>query len=142
MFSSNQLLEISGDLDHENDLRDAIEFVLKKSGWYECFTRREEPVSCAFQITETGAFCIGTGSFRGEKEKDWTDFQFDFDVDIIAKIVEQHLRKQDTPNEFFGGDGSSSKGFLISQIDYQTESVNNFSRGIIIIHPYRCYYAK
>lgn len=29
MFSSNQILEISGDLGHENDLYNALEFALK-----------------------------------------------------------------------------------------------------------------
>lgn len=142
MFSSNQTLEISGDLYHENDLRNAIEYTLKKSGWYECFMRENDRVKCAYQTTEYGGFCLGRGSFRGKEEECWTDFQFDFDIDIIAKIVEQHLKKQDIPNEFYGGDGSTSKGFLIKQIDYQADGVKNHHEGIIIIYPYCCYYAK
>lgn len=41
MFASNQIFEISGDLSHTDDLKDAIEFALKKSGWHKCFTRKE-----------------------------------------------------------------------------------------------------
>ena len=136
MFASNQIFEISGDLDHTDDLKEAIEFALKKSGWHKCFTRQEKPTACVFQVTENGDFCIGWG----DAKNGWTAFQFDYDIDIISKIAEQHLRKQSVQG--FNGDGSNSHGFLMKAIDYNTEGVNDDYRGIVIITSYNCYYAK
>ena len=138
MFSSNQVLKISGDLNHDKDLRDAIEFALKKSDWHKCFTRNEKPTKCVFQISDNGDFCIGWGN----AEYGWSEFQFDYDIDIISKIAEQHLRKQSVSG--FGGGGTNSHGFLMECIDYDTNGINEngIYKGIIIIKSYNCYYAK
>ena len=56
MFSSNQVLEISGSLDQ---LETAIDFAMAYSGQKECFTRRDRPAKCVYQITEDGRYCIG-----------------------------------------------------------------------------------
>lgn len=136
MFSSNQILEISGDLNHTDELKEAIEFALKKSDWHRCFTRKEKPAECVFQITDKGDFCIGWG----DAKNGWNAFQFDYDIDIISKIAEQHLRKQSVCG--FGGDGTDSHGFLMKAIGYDTDEVRDNYRGIIIITSYNCYYAK
>ena len=136
MFSSNQILEISGDLNHTDELKEAIEFALKKSGWHRCFTRKEKPTGCVFQITDNGDFCIGWG----DAQKGWNAFQFDYNIEIISKIAEQYLRKQSVCG--FGGDGTNSHGFLMKSIDCNTECVRDEYRGIVIITSYNCYYAK
>lgn len=136
MFSSNQVLEISGDLRHDGDLRDALEFALKKSGWHECFTRKEEPTIPSFQITKYGDFCIGWG----DKKEGWTKFQFDYDLDMITGFIEQTLKKQQC-NEF-GGDGTNSHGFLMKAVEYNAAGVKNPFYGIVIFSSYNCYYAK
>lgn len=134
MFSSNQVFEISGCIDHKNDLKNALEFAIKASGWYEPFTRSEKPAKCTFQITENGTYCLGWHAKEG-----WSEFQFDFDIEIIAQIITQHLKKQHIIDE--GGDGSYHKGFLIKQIDWKS-NVKNHDYGIIAIEPFTCYYAK
>ena len=48
MFSSNQVLEVSGDLGHRNDLYNALEFALRVSGEIDCFTRAENPSKCVY----------------------------------------------------------------------------------------------
>lgn len=140
MFSSNQLLAVSGDLSHSGDLRNALEFALKKDGAYESFTRSDRPSKCVFQITENGDYCIGWGCHDEKPSEGWTEFQFDFDIDIIAAIIEKHLQKQKVRE--YGGDGSSSLGFLMENIDYKKESVKKRFYGIVVFSPYTCYYAK
>ena len=136
MFSSNQIFEVSGDIRHENDLRDALEYALKKSGWYECFTKKVKPTKCTFQVSENGGYGIGWCS-DGDG---WTEYQFDFDVDIISKIIEQHLEKQNVDR--FGGDGTNSKGFVIKHMKRSEDGFASPQYGIIVIYPYNCYYAK
>ena len=50
MFSSNQILEVSGDLSHSNDLYIALEFALKFSGNIDSFIRTDNPSKCIYQI--------------------------------------------------------------------------------------------
>ena len=140
MFSSNQVLEISGDLRHRDDLKDALGFALRKDGTYDNFTRPEEPTKCVFQITEGGDYCIGWACHDKAPREGWTEFQFDFDMEIIAKIISNHLQKQKVQG--FGGDGTDSSGFLMKNIDYNTPGVKNPFCGIVIFSAFNCYYAK
>jgi hypothetical protein len=144
MFSSNQILEISGCLSHKDELKHTLEFAIKASGWYEPMTRTEKPCPCTYQITEDGKYCIGWGEKEG-----WNKFPFDFDVDIIAKIVGQHLEKQELrydENCLDGWDGSYSKGFLMKVIDNSfsdsVDGIKNSFYGIVSFKPYTCFYAK
>lgn len=138
MFSSNQVLEISGDLSHKGALKNALEFALKASENYGYFLGYK-PCKCAFQITERGDYCIGWVDHKDVK-KGWTKFQFDFDIEIIAAIIEQHLSKQKTQE--YGGDGADSRGFLMQNINHRTMGVENPSHGIVIFSAFNCYYAK
>lgn len=140
MFSSNQILKISGDLGHENDLRDALDFALKKSDHYEHFTRKEKPSRCVFQITPAGDFCIGWACSDGDLPECWAEFQFDFDVDIISAIVKKHLLKQEVTG--YGGDGTNTHGFLMQVINSALSGVENPFYGIVKISSCNCYYAK
>lgn len=144
MFSSNQILEFSGCLSHKDELKHALEFAIKASGWYEPMTRVEKPCPCTYQITGDGKYCIGWGEKEG-----WNKFPFDFDVDIIAKIVVQHLEKQEMrydKNCLDGWDGSYSKGFLMKVIDNSfsdsVDGIKNTFYGIVSFEPHTCFYAK
>ena len=84
MFSSNQILEVSGDLSHSNDLYIALEFALKFSGNIDSFIRTDNPSKCIYQITEDGRYCIGW-AYEGIKDG-WTEFQFDFTPSHIGRV--------------------------------------------------------
>ena len=142
MFASNQILEISGCIEHEGDLADALEFVLKKDNHMECFTRKEKPSKCVWQITEDGRYCLGW-AFEGIKEG-WNEYPFDFDVKIIAQIIEQFLNKQEIKYDMWAG--SYRKGFLMKNIDetmaIEDDGIKNPFYGIVQFLPYTCFYSK
>lgn len=142
MFSSNQVLEISGSL---NQLEAAIDFAMMYSGKKECFTRKARPAKCVYQITDDGRYCIGW-SFEGTEEG-WTEYPFDYDAKIISDIVRQYIGKAKKPiNEFDGYDGSSHIGFLLQEGGGKTyeerDAVKNHFYCIVSIRPFWCFYAK
>lgn len=140
MFSSNQVLQVSGCLSHKNELKHALEFAVRASGWAEPMTRAKEPCKCVYQITRDGKYCVGWG---GERDG-WSEFQFDFDIDIIAQIIIKHLSKQEIIYE--DGDGTYSAGFLMTSIPHSfAEEWNCIKKpfyGIVAFEPYTCYYSK
>lgn len=140
MFSSNQTLQVSGCLRHKGELRHALEFAMNASGWKDAMTRAEKPCKCVFQISKDGKYCIGWGGER----KGWTEFPFDFDLDIISQIIIQHLSKQKIVYE--GGDGTYDAGFLMKNIansfSEEENGIRNPFYGIVSFEPYTCYYSK
>ena len=141
MFSSNQIMQISGSLSHKNELKHALQFAIEASGWLEPMTRSKNPCKCTYQITPDGNYCIGWG---GVDNGDWSEFPFDFDIDIMAQIVAKHLSKQEIVYD--GGDGSYSAGFLmksLKNLPYEERNrIKNASYGIVVFEPYTCYYSK
>lgn len=142
MFASNQILEISGCFDDRDALKNALEFALKASGKLNVFTRTQEPAICVFQVTKDGKYCIGS-TF---KEIDgWIEYPFDFDIDIITAIAEQHLKKVET-SPLYEGDGSYRKGFLLKVIPEtfasELNGIKNPYYGILSIEAYDAYYSK
>lgn len=140
MFSSNQILEVSGNLGHANELYNALEFALKVSGNIESFTRTDNPSKCVYQITNDGRYCIG---WADEKVEDgWNEFQFDFDLDIISQIIFKHLSKQEIEEDSW--DGRHTKGFVMRAIPKSTGSACNGIRGpfygIVEFKPYTCFH--
>ena len=140
MFSSNQTLKISGDF---SQLKNALQFALEYSGNRNfCFQRTGD------------SYCIGwmTKNSKGEHEpqKGWEKYQFDFDYDIVAKIVEQEIRKIvaeiKIEDPFSYADGGSSLGFVIENIpDLFSDEWHGIKKpfyGIISIKPFYNYYAK
>lgn len=133
MFSSNQKLEISGEYDQ---LKSALEFAIKLDG-----TDFDE---LCYQITEDGQFCIGW--FSGNVlALGWKRFQFDFDTDIVSKIIIQFLSKQKQKG-YAGFDGSTGKGFIMRAIpetfsDYENGIQNPFY-GIVSFKAFTCFYSK
>jgi hypothetical protein len=140
MFSSNQILELSGCLSHKDELKHALDFAIKASGWYEPMTRKEKPCPCSYQITKDGRYCIGWG----EEKDGWKEFPFEFDVDIIAQIIAKHLAKQRVDEGEW--DGSYGAGFLMKVIPdsfaSEEDGIKNPFRGIVSFEPYTVFYAK
>lgn len=144
MFSSNQILEVSGNLSHPNELESAIEFALKYSGKIKNMTREEIDRGCKllYQITDDGKYCIGWG-FENIP-KGWLEYPFRFEVDIVSKIIRQYL--EDFPVEEDVWDGSYSKGFIMKCIDecmsQEKNGIKNPFYGIVYFKPYTCFYSK
>ena len=86
MFSSNQILEVSGNLSDQNELEIALEFALKYSGYAKNMKQDEIDRGCKllYQITEDGKYCIGWG-FEKNPEG-WIEYPFRFDIDIECGI--------------------------------------------------------
>lgn len=141
MFSSNQILEISGSLTHDGDLYNALEFALKASDDLDCFTREENPADCVYQITEDGRYCIGWAYQK--MEKGWNKFPFDFDLNIISQIIAKHLEKQDAKKSVCGG---YRKGFLMKAVPGsladEHDGIESPFYGIVQFLPYTCFYSK
>ena len=133
MFSSNQKLEISGTY---NQLKSALEFALKLDGI--------DFDKLCYQITEDGKFCIGWLSGSG-LASGWKRFQFDFDTEIVSKIIIQFLSKQ-KQKSYTGFDGSTEKGFVMRVIpetfsDFENGIQNPFY-GIVSFKAFTCFYSK
>ena len=146
MFHSNQELKISGDFGHRNDFLESLKFALAKSGYMEYFTRNNKPCQCAFQVSANkDAYYIGALAYDTKSEEGWTPFQFDFDIEIIAKIAEQQVCKMEFPAGY-SGDGSSHKGFLIEEAErwaYDKDvGLKKAHHAVIKITPFTCYYSK
>ena len=135
MFSSNQEFKISGDF---SQLQSALEFAV---GYDE--TQEKDLV---FQIIEDGKYCIGWKLDDGPT-KGWQDFQFDYNSEIVAKIIIQFLQKQkrkDSPYEYF--DGSTDEGFLMKNIPEtfsdEYEGIKNPFYGIVSFETFTNFYSK
>ena len=95
MFSSNQVLTYSGTF---NELQLALEFALKASGNDKHMNEAERKRGCklVYQISKTGKYCIGW-AFE-TVTTGWKEYDFDFDVEIVSKIIAQYLKKQEPIN--------------------------------------------
>ena len=133
MFSSNQKLEISGDY---NQLKSALEFALKYDG--------TDLNKLCYQTTDDGKYCLGWFC-DGEPFDGWKKFQFDFDVEIVSKIIIQFLSKQ-KQEEIPVFDGGTNNGFIMEVIpkkfsDYENGIRNPFY-GIVSFKSFTCFYSK
>lgn len=135
MFSSNQVLEISGEF---YQLQAALDFAI---GYYE-----KEEKDLVFQITENGKYCIGWKP-NDYPIEGWENFQFDFDTEIVSKIIIQFLKKQkfkDNHYDYF--DGGTNEGFLLKAIPQTFSDEENGIKdpfyGIVSIEPFVNYYSK
>jgi hypothetical protein len=143
MFSSNQILQISGDM---SQLEMALQFALEYSGHIKNITVSERNRGCklVFQITESGKYCIGWG--LGEIPNNWSEYQFDFEVPIVAKIIEQHIKKLPVPDSGYDwADGSTSVGFIMKSVKEtlgDDMDIKNAFFGIVYFEPYCNFYSK
>lgn len=144
MFSSNHILTVTGCLKHSDDLYNALEFGLKSSDWLNGFMKKDRPTKCVYQIVNN-TYCIGWHNPNYKLEEGWNEFPFEFDLEIITKIISQFLEKQEFPNiEYW--DGSYEKGFVMNHIDDDFNSdeagIKEPFYGIVQFKPYTCFFAK
>lgn len=147
MYSSNQVLEISGDLECKGDFEEALEYCIKKSDWYDAFTRTEDPLKPAYQVLENGAYCIGILPEKGyNREGGWKEFGFNWDAGIVAAIIKQHLMSRRFSSEiYWAGDGTTVKGYKIKVMNNEpeyTSGIKDGDYGILMVEAFSCYYAK
>ena len=141
MFSSNQVVKISGQLDVEY-IKKALEFALEYSGENEALDNNRSEL--VYQKTKN-SFCIGWNLKGTDIADGWIRFDFDFDLDIIARLIIQFLGKQNFTPIFDDFDGAVARGFLMQDIrkSYNKKSdIKNKFYGIVEFKPYMCYYAK
>lgn len=131
MFSSNQILQISGRFEQ---LKKCLEFALNLS--------ERHTNDLTFQITQNGKFCIGWI----DKEP-WQKFQFGFNVDIVVDTIKKFLKeqpRQESPYDY--GDGSTNDGFLMKVIPETFadthEGIKEPFYGIVSFERYTNYYGK
>lgn len=139
MFSSNQVFEISGSM---NQLPIALQFALDYSDHARAMTPREIERGCklVYQIAKDGKYCIGW-AFKDIQEG-WQEYPFDFDVEIVARIIAQYLGKLETPNSGYEwADGGNAEGFLMKVISCDDNIKNSFY-GIVSFEKFNCFYAK
>lgn len=139
MFSSNQVFEISGSMDQ---LPIALQFALDYSDHARAMTPREIERGCklVYQIAKDGKYCIGW-AFKNIQEG-WQEYPFDFDVEIVARIIAQYLGKLETPNSGYEwADGGDAEGFLMKVISCDDNIKNSFY-GIVSFEKFNCFYAK
>ena len=144
MFSSNQILEVSGSLSGQGELESALEFALKYSGESKNMEKEEIDRGCKllYQITEDGKYCIGWG--YKDIPNGWHEYPFRFDIDIVSKIIRQHL--EDFPIVRDEWDGSYKKGFIMKCIDEsmgeEKAGIKSPFYGIVYFKPFTCFYSK
>lgn len=136
MFSSNQVLEVSGNIEHKGELQNALEFALRTSG-------HDKPTSkIVYQITADGRYCIGWAFL--DIPDGWHEYPFDFDISIMSQIIAKYLNKQSI--QYSGWDGSHDKGFLMKAIEESMDSEENGIKnpfyGIVEFSPFTCFYSK
>ena len=135
MFSSNQEFKISGDF---SQLQTALNFSID---YYE-----KQEKDLVFQTTKDGKYCIGWKP-KNDTIEEWQDFQFDYDSEIVSKIIIQFLQKQKyerSPYEYF--DGCTNKGFLMKNIpETFADEENGIKKpfyGIVSFEPFINFYSK
>jgi len=141
MFSSNQVLEISGSMEQ---LPIALQFALDYSDHARAMTPREKERGCklVYQIAKNGKYCVGWGFER--VPNGWQEYQFDFEVDIVSRIIAQYLYKMETPESGYEwADGGDAEGFLMKVIDSSDgNNIENSFYGIVSFEKFNCFYAK
>lgn len=102
MFSSNQIFDVSC---RPQDLERVIAFGVEcYNASANIFTRLDGRIKMAFAEPVPGVYAIGTGSMQpyqigpnkgwsAKIGRGWTDYPFDYDPEIIAKVIGQWLEK-------------------------------------------------
>ena len=145
MFSSNQILEISGNLVIPNELELALEFALKYSGYDKNMLQDEIDRGCklVYQITKDGRYCIGWG-FESIPTG-WNKYPFTFNIKQVSSIIKEHLESFQIKETSRSG-GTYTKGFVMQCINESLENekdgIKNPFYGIVCFKPYTCFYSN
>lgn len=149
MFSSNQILNISGD--NKDQIKDIIKFIMR----YE-FSNHPigtDPISHINGMKEVNNSLIfgwipeheNSKTFDESYAKKW-DTVFDnpilFNMDILVEIINNWLKQAKYPEHEFEYDGTTNKGFefFVDFHDFDYQSIPTFA--IFGVRPYYTYYAK
>lgn len=130
MFSSNQVLHISGTLEL-SDIKAALEFGLVKAARSNSY--------CFQYLPKVYTYCIGV-KYTDTSPEGWTDFQFDFDLDIVARIIKQQLEK--AADKFPNIDCEHELGYLMTTADDVICKIENPSFCILAFSPFVNEYSK
>lgn len=150
IFASNQKFSVSGMNTPEN-IAAVLDFGIRLSGHHDIFTRKENRILPAFLDTGSGMYVIGHGRKKdvwNEQPVKWQSFPFDYDPDILARVVSQWLNGQPRPfSEYEGADGLLETGFLcqsVSELNYDEREQlgSDWYNGILCFRPFANFYAK
>ena len=136
MFSSNQVLSVSGELDIKY-IKHCLSFALQLAGYdYDNSTS-----IFTWQITKDGRYCIGWAS--GSIPNGWNTYNFEFDIDKISEIILNHMKKTDS---YKANNCAACSGFVMDVIpETLAEQENGIIKpfyGLVSFVPYLCIYSK
>lgn len=139
MFTSNQLLSISGELS-EMRVYNALVFALNLSGNLESFL--EGNLRCVYQITDDNKYCIGWA--YSTLQKGWKEFDFKFNLKDITKSIINHLSDQEIDEDVW--DGLYKKGFCMEAVPEsmsdEFDKIKNPFYGLVSFKAFTCFYSK
>ena len=131
MFSSNQILKISGLLDiGGKSLNDALSYTLKVSG------RKIR----TFQIKDNKLY-IGFCKMEN-KNSPWITYPFDMNVDILTPIAIDFISSHPTTDDDVAYyDGHVDNGWLITGYnELKPFNIEEYGFSILSIEAFNCYY--
>ena len=136
MFSSNQVLSVSGELDIKY-IKHCLVFALQLAN-YDYHSPKS---TCTWQITDDGRYCIGWAS--GQIPKGWNAYDFEFDIDKISEIILKHMKSVDP---YRADNCAACSGFVMDIIpETLAEEYNGIVKpfyGLVSFRPYLCEYSK
>jgi len=143
MFSSNQIFKISGTF---SQLKMSLDFALAFSGDAKNMTKSERERGCKLTYQIAGDKYLIGWAF-GEVPEGWKEYDFDFDTDIVSKIIVQFLKKQEvSESEYDYFDGGTDDGFIMNcRTDIMADregKVKNPFYCIVSFSTFKNYYAK
>lgn len=137
VFSSNQILEISGRTVDE-EIKFALEFAMHYSGYTGS--------DLVYQETDDGRYCIGWKPKNSPPADGWNSFPEYTSMELIIMRISGYLGRQQVFKNRNSNDGSYAKGFLMKGIDRslseEKDGIINPFYGIVSFEPYICYYSK
>ena len=136
MFSSNQVLSVSGELDIQY-IKHCLSFAFQLAG-YDYHSHKS---TCTWQITDDGRYCIGWASVH--IPKGWNAYEFEFDIDKVSEIILNHMRVVDP---YKANNCAACSGFVMDVIpETLAETENGIIKpfyGVVSFKPYLCEYSK
>lgn len=148
-MGTNAILKITGDISHIDEVSESIDFIIRRTGWYEPFTRDAFRGRPSFQLLDDGiTYCIGSCT----STKEWEEYPFDYDPKIISLIVMQYFDNNEAVKTIFENakhnltDPKINKirrGFIMSTLE--KEDLNKITLPqycIMVIRPYVLIYGK
>ena len=143
MFSSNQVFKISGTF---SQLEMSLDFALTFSGHAKNMTKSERERGCKLTYQIAGDKYLIGWAFR-EVPEGWNEYDFDFDTDIVSKIIVQFLKKQEVgESEYDYFDGGTDDGFIMERgtgcMTDREGKVKNPFYCIVSFSTFKNYYAK